>query len=151
MRAVIQRVSQASVSVEGREIASIGQGLLAFVSFAAEDQQADLDYMASKIVDLRIFGDAEGKMNLSIRDVGGAVLLVPNFTIHADCRRGRRPSFTEAAPPQIASELFSRFVGLASQLGVRVQSGEFGAHMHVSLTNDGPVTIILDSRLQRPG
>ncbi len=146
MRAVVQRVSQAAVVVEGQQVASIGTGLLALVGFAPDDTDADLDYMASKIVELRIFEDPDGKMNLSVRDVGGAVLLVPNFTLHADCRRGRRPSFSAAAPPDLASRLFDKFLQAVASRGVPVQSGIFGAHMHVSLTNDGPVTLLLDSK-----
>lgn len=147
MRAIVQRVSEARVEVEeGRVVGSIGRGLMALVGFAPGDEEADLDYITRKIVDLRIFEDAEEKMNLSVRDVGGALLLVPNFTIHADCRRGRRPSFTGAAPPEQAQVLFERFLALTRTLGVPVEAGEFGAHMHVSLINDGPVTVILDSK-----
>jgi len=134
------------VTVDGEEIAAIGPGLLALIGFAPADEQAELDFLANKILDLRIFEDAEGKMNLSVRDVGGAVLFVPNFTVHADCRKGRRPSFTGAAPPERAAELFARFLEIASSLGVPLQAGRFGAHMHVALVNDGPATIILDSR-----
>lgn len=146
MRAVIQRVSNASVEVEGKQVAAIGRGLLALVSFAPDDTEADLSYMASKISELRVFEDAEGKMNLSVRDVGGELLVVPNFTIHADCRRGRRPSFSAAAPPQLAANLFEEFVSALAGTGITVRRGVFGAHMHVTLTNDGPVTLLLDSR-----
>ncbi|MGD9519808.1 MAG: D-aminoacyl-tRNA deacylase, partial [Armatimonadota bacterium] len=123
MRAIVQRVSEARVEVEeGRVVGSIGRGLMALVGFAPGDEEADLDYITRKIVDLRIFEDAEEKMNLSVRDVGGALLLVPNFTIHADCRRGRRPSFTGAAPPEQARVLFERFLALTRTLGVPVEA-----------------------------
>lgn len=146
MRAVVQRVSRAEVAVEGQTIASIGRGLLALVSFGPDDTEKDLEYMAGKIIGLRIFEDEEGRMNLALADAGGELLVVPNFTIHGDCRKGRRPSFSGAAPPDLASSLFDRFAELAARGGVPVQTGRFGAHMHVSLVNDGPVTLLLDSR-----
>ncbi|MBC7288046.1 MAG: D-tyrosyl-tRNA(Tyr) deacylase, partial [Armatimonadetes bacterium] len=127
MRAVVQRVCSASVSVEEKTVSEIGRGLLVLVSFGPDDQRADLDYMASKVVDLRIFEDDEGKMNLSVRDVGGSILLVPNFTLHADCRRGRRPSFSDAAAPEQAAALFEVFTGLVAETGVPVATGVFGA------------------------
>ena len=146
MRAVVQRVSEASVTVEGEEVGRIGRGLMVLVGFGPDDEDGDLEYMASKVVELRVFEDEQGKMNLSVRDIGGGVLLVPNFTLHADCRRGRRPSFSGAAPPDMARALFERFVEMVRGMGVPVGAGVFGAHMHVALVNDGPVTLLLDSK-----
>lgn len=144
MRVVVQRVSSARVRVDGEVTGEIGQGLLVLAGFAPEDTGADVEWMAEKLQGLRVFGDAEGNMNLAVGDVGGAILLVPNFTLYADCRRGRRPGFSNAAPPEKAAELFQQF---CEQMGRRVpvQRGVFGAHMHVELTNDGPVTLLLDS------
>lgn len=144
MRAVVQRVSHALVRVDGEVTGEIHQGLLVLVGFAPGDTDADLEWMAEKLQGLRVFGDAEGNMNLAVGDVGGAVLLVPNFTLYADCRKGRRPGFSNAAPPERAAELFRQFCEKMSQR-VPVQRGVFGAHMHVELTNDGPVTLLLDS------
>jgi len=144
VRAVVQRVSHALVRVDGEVTGEIHQGLLVLVGFAPGDTDADLEWMAEKLQGLRVFGDAEGNMNLAVGDVGGAVLLVPNFTLYADCRKGRRPGFSNAAPPERAAELFRQFCEKMSQR-VPVQRGVFGAHMHVELTNDGPVTLLLDS------
>ena len=144
MRAVVQRVSHALVRVDGEVTGEIHQGLLVLVGFAPGDTDADLEWMAEKLQGLRVFGDAEGNMNLAVGDVGGAVLLVPNFTLYADCRKGRRPGFSNAAPPERAAELFQQFCEKMGQR-VPVQRGVFGAHMHVELTNDGPVTLLLDS------
>jgi D-tyrosyl-tRNA(Tyr) deacylase len=146
MRAVLQRVSEACVTVDGTAVANIGPGLLVLVGFAPDDTPADLDYLADKILGLRVFEDAGEKMNLSLSDVGGELLVVPNFTLHGDCRRGRRPSFTDAAPPDQAAALFADFLNLLAEKGGAPQSGVFGAHMSVSLVNDGPVTLIIDSR-----
>jgi D-tyrosyl-tRNA(Tyr) deacylase len=137
-------VSHALVRVDGEVTGEIHQGLLVLVGFAPGDTDADLEWMAEKLQGLRVFGDAEGNMNLAVGDVGGAVLLVPNFTLYADCRKGRRPGFSNAAPPERAAELFRQFCEKMSQR-VPVQRGIFGAHMHVELTNDGPVTLLLDS------
>jgi len=146
MRAVLQRVKEACVTVDGAVTAGIGPGLLALVSFAPDDTAADLDYLADKILGLRVFEDADEKMNLCLADVGGELLVVPNFTLHGDCRRGRRPSFSDAAPPAAAEALFTDFLRLLEEKGGAPRSGVFGAHMLVSLVNDGPVTLLIDSR-----
>ncbi|RYU79946.1 D-aminoacyl-tRNA deacylase [Hymenobacter persicinus] len=146
MRTVIQRVSRASVTVEGRVTGQIGPGLLVLAGFAPDDTPTSLDWMARKLVQLRIFGDEEGKMNRSVQDVGGQVLVVSQFTLLADARKGNRPSYIGAAPPPVAVPLYEQFVGLLEQLlGQPVPTGEFGADMKVELLNDGPVTIVLDS------
>jgi D-tyrosyl-tRNA(Tyr) deacylase len=145
MRAVVQRVNEASVSVEGREIAVIGPGLLILLGVAAGDDERDAAYLAAKIAHLRIFGDGERKMNRSLLEVGGEALVVSQFTLHGDCRKGRRPDFTRAASPAEAERLYEKFIDELSALGVRTRAGEFGAMMAVSLVNDGPVTLILAS------
>lgn len=144
MRIVLQRVSQASVTVDDRTIASIDHGLLLLVGVAAGDDRVDLGRWARKIVDLRIFEDAEGKMNRSIRDVDGAVLAVSQFTLCANLRKGRRPSFAGAAPPSEAEPIFDAFIAALRDEGVAVQTGMFGAKMAVRLENDGPVTLVLE-------
>jgi D-tyrosyl-tRNA(Tyr) deacylase len=146
MRAVVQRVERASVAVAGNEIARIGKGILALVAISGEDSQRDLEWMAKKIVELRIFDDQEGRLNLSLLDVGGQLLLVSQFTLFGDCRKGRRPSYSEAAPPAKAQALYDAFVGIARQWVPDVQSGQFQAAMEVELVNSGPVTLIIDSR-----
>jgi D-tyrosyl-tRNA(Tyr) deacylase len=146
MRAVLQRVTSAQVSVDGRTISRIGPGLLVFLGVEQGDGQLDLEYVAGKVRDLRIFADEHGKMNRSIAESGGAVLVVSQFTLSADCRRGRRPSFDAAAPPEIARALYEAFVSNLRSKDLSVQTGEFQAMMQVELTNDGPVTILLDSR-----
>ncbi len=144
MRAVIQRVSHASVSVDGKRISSIEQGLLILLGVGPEDTEEKAKAMTKKIAAMRIFRDAEDKMNLSVRDVGGEAIVVSQFTLYADCSRGNRPSFVNAAPPAIAAPLVDRFVELLREQGVPTQTGVFGAYMQVELLNDGPVTIILD-------
>ena len=146
MRAVVQRVERASITVAGNEIARIGKGILALVAIAGEDSQRDLEWMAKKIVELRIFDDVEGRLNLSLLDVGGQLLLVSQFTLFGDCRKGRRPSFSDAAPPTKAQALYDTFVGIVRQWVPNVQSGQFQAAMEVELVNSGPVTLIIDSR-----
>jgi D-tyrosyl-tRNA(Tyr) deacylase len=149
MRLLVQRVREAQVTVEGRLVGRIGPGFLLLVGMGGEDDAdggAALAPMADKVLNLRIFRDEEDRMNRSLLDTGGELLAVSQFTLHADCRRGRRPGFTRAAPPDKARELFDRFVGLLRGRGVRVETGEFGAMMQVSLVNDGPVTIWLDSQ-----
>jgi D-tyrosyl-tRNA(Tyr) deacylase len=146
VKALLQRVSKASVSVGSELVGSIGQGLVVFVGVADGDSREDIEYLVSKTVALRIFDDESGKFNLSIEDVKGELLLVSQFTLLAGTRKGRRPSFTDAAPPDIAEELFQRFVERAGTTGLRVATGRFQQYMQVNLHNDGPVTIMLDSR-----
>ena len=145
MRAVVQRVSAASVRVNDELIGSISRGILVLLGVAVGDTEADADYLSDKIVKLRIFEDAEGKMNLSLQDVGGEMLVVSQFTLYGDTRRGRRPSFIKAAPPEDADRLYRYFVSAARRDIARVETGKFQAMMDVELINDGPVTIILDS------
>jgi D-tyrosyl-tRNA(Tyr) deacylase len=146
MRTVLQRVSRASVSVEGRTVGTIASGLLVLVAVADGDTTADLEYTASKIRDVRIFPDAEGRMNRSVVDSGGAVLVVSQFTLMGDVRNGRRPGFTGAAAPDIARRAYEDLVARLRSDGLQVETGVFQAHMHVELVNDGPVTILIDSR-----
>lgn len=146
MRAVVQRVASASVTVDGRTVGSIGPGLLALVGVEHDDGPADVEYIASKIHDLRVFEDEAHHMNRSVSDVSGAVLVVSQFTLAADCRRGRRPSFDGAARPEIAKPLYEDVVRALRARGLPVETGEFQALMQVSLVNDGPVTLLLDSR-----
>lgn len=145
MRVLLQRVSRAAVSIDGVEIAAISRGLLALVGITHEDDEPIIDRMAEKIVGLRLFSDSAGKTNLSVTDVTGSILIVSQFTLYADTRRGRRPGFTGAAEPGRAATLIDRFVDAVVQHGVPAASGRFGADMQVSLINDGPVTIWLDS------
>ncbi|RZK62853.1 MAG: D-tyrosyl-tRNA(Tyr) deacylase [Hymenobacter sp.] len=146
MRLVIQRVREASVTVEGIITGQIGPGLLVLVGCAPADEEAALTWLVRKLINLRIFNDENGQMNRSVRDVGGEVLVVSQFTLLADARKGSRPSYTGAAPPAVAEPLYQRFVALVAQeLGRPVPTGIFGADMQVRLLNDGPVTIVLDS------
>jgi D-tyrosyl-tRNA(Tyr) deacylase len=144
MRAVIQRVSEASVTVDGKVTGAIGKGLLVLLGVGHADTEATAQALAAKIVKLRIFSDAEGKMNLSVQDVGGGVLVVSQFTLLADTRKGNRPSFTDAAPPEAGNRLYEEFCRAVAALGLPVAQGIFGAHMDVRLTNDGPVTIVME-------
>jgi len=144
MRAVVQRVRRGKVKVEGRLAAEIAQGVVILLGIGHSDGESQVDYLAEKIATLRIFEDEQGKMNQSLLDVKGAALVVSQFTLYADTRKGRRPSFTDAALPDIASPLVDRFARQLSALGVPSQQGEFGAHMLVEIENDGPVTIILE-------
>lgn len=144
MKAVIQRVSRAGVSVEGEIRASIGPGYLVLLGVAAGDTRQTVERVVKKLLALRIFADENGKTNLSIRDVGGSLLIVSQFTLCADTRHGNRPSFTTAAPPALAEELYEYFIGLCQREIPRVEHGVFGAHMEVSLVNDGPFTILLE-------
>jgi D-tyrosyl-tRNA(Tyr) deacylase len=146
MRAVVQRVREARVTVQRETAGEIGAGLLVFVGVHQEDTLQDAEYLADKIVNLRIFEDEAGKMNRSLLEIGGAALLVSQFTLYGDARKGRRPSFSESAPPQTAQPLFETVCQKVEGRGVFVQRGVFGAEMQVSLVNDGPVTILLDSR-----
>jgi D-tyrosyl-tRNA(Tyr) deacylase len=145
VRAVIQRVTRASVTVEGRVAGEIGAGLLVLLGVSRTDNPESAAYLAEKIANLRIFSDEAGKMNLSLLDVGGSALLVSQFTLYGDTRGGRRPSYVQAAPPEQASRLYEEFVRTIRALGVPVQTGVFQAHMQIELVNDGPVTILLDS------
>ncbi|MBI3944845.1 MAG: D-tyrosyl-tRNA(Tyr) deacylase [Armatimonadetes bacterium] len=146
MRAVIQRVRRARVTVEEETVGEIGQGFVALVGVAGDDGPEDARYVADKIAGLRVFPDGEDKMNCAVGEVGGAVLAVSQFTLLGDARRGRRPSFTAAAPPERAEALYQRVVDLLKGRGIAVASGRFGARMVVEIVNDGPVTILLDSR-----
>ena len=146
MKTLLQRVTEASVSIAGELVGLIGQGLVVFVGVADGDTEKDAQYLAQKTVNLRIFADEEGKFNLSILDIKGELLLVSQFTLLADARKGRRPSFVEAAPPERAEELFNYFVEQASATGLKVETGRFQQYMQVEIHNDGPVTILLDSR-----
>ena len=150
MKALLQRVTEASVRVAGEVVGRIGSGLVVFVGVANEDTEKDAQYLAQKIVNLRIFADEEGKFNLSALDIKGELLLVSQFTLMADTRKGRRPSFVEAAPPARAEELFNYFVEQASAAGLKVATGRFQQYMQVEIHNDGPVTILLDSREKYP-
>ncbi len=146
MRAVIQRVKSAEVFVEGRSTGKIGRGLLVFVGVAKGDGEEDLSFFASKLPELRIFEDDAGKFNLSLREVKGELLVVSQFTLYGDCRKGRRPSFTEAEEPTLAKSLYERLILKLKDQEIPVQTGEFQAKMEVHLINDGPVTLFLDSR-----
>jgi D-tyrosyl-tRNA(Tyr) deacylase len=145
MRVVIQRVLRACVTVDGQVVGSIDQGLLVFVGIQPSDGEADLDFLVDKTINLRIFADAEGKMNLSVQDVKGGILLVSQFTLYGDCRKGRRPSFIAAAGPELAQPLYNQFAQRLKESGLRVETGIFAADMKVELINDGPVTMIIDS------
>ena len=145
MRAVIQRVLQAEVHVKNESVGKIDKGLLVYLSVGRGDTIKDTEFMAEKLANLRIFADEAGKMNRSILDVGGAILLVSNFTLHGDCRKGRRPGFDAAAEPESAQQLYEKVAELIAGQGVAVEKGVFGAYMQVSSVNDGPVTFLLDS------
>ena len=145
MRAVVQRVSEASVTVDGQLVSAIGGGLLVLLGVGTEDADADADYLADKVVNLRIFEDDAGQMNLSVLDTKGAVLVVSQFTLYGDARRGRRPGFSAAAPPEEANRLYRYFVTRVAAAGLEVKEGIFRAMMDVRLVNQGPVTILLDS------
>ena len=146
MRAVVQRVSEACVRVDSEAVGEIRGGLLVFLGVGREDGEKDVDFLAWKTAGLRIFPDEAQKMNLSLLDSGGAMLVVSQFTLHGDCRKGRRPAFIAAAPPEQAEPLYERFIAQVEKLGVRVAAGRFGAMMEVALVNDGPVTLLLDTR-----
>ncbi len=145
MRAVVQRVRRASVTVAGQVTGGIGPGLLVLLGVAGRDSENDADYLAAKVFNLRIFADETDKMNLSVGETGGAILVVSQFTLHGDCRKGRRPSYNEAASPVMAEKLYEYFISALRTLGAPVSTGRFQAMMEVSLLNDGPVTILLDS------
>jgi len=146
VRAVVQRVARASVRVDGRRVGEIGRGLLVLVGVGRDDGPSDADYVAGKVAALRIFDDGQGKLNRAVGEAGGAVLLVSQFTLYGDCRKGRRPSFDAAAPPEAARGLYEDVARRLRAHGLRVETGEFQALMQVELVNDGPVTVLLDSR-----
>jgi D-tyrosyl-tRNA(Tyr) deacylase len=146
MRAVVQRVRRASVTIDGAVAGEVGVGLLVLLGVTHADTEEQGRWLAEKVVGLRIFGDAEGKMNRDVTEAGGAVLVVSQFTLYGDCRKGRRPSFIDAAPPPIAIPLYESFVNAIRALGVPVATGRFGADMQVELVNDGPVTLVIDSK-----
>lgn len=146
MRVVLQRVSHASVTVEEKVIGQIQRGFLLLVGVTHDDAMEDMEYLVRKIIQMRIFEDEEGKLNRSIQDVGGEILSVSQFTLYADTKRGNRPSFSKAAPGDVALEMFEQFNGLLRDTGIPVETGQFGADMKVELLNDGPVTILLDSK-----
>jgi len=143
---VMQRVAEAKVEVAGQVIGAVGRGLLVYLGVGKEDTEADAQFMADKLVNLRIFADEAGKMNRSVMEIGGGVLLVSNFTLQGDCRKGRRPGFDAAADPQLAEPLYEKVAELIAQADIVVGKGSFGAHMHVTSINDGPVTFLLDSK-----
>ena len=144
MRAVIQRVLQAEVEVDGRTVGKIDKGLLVYISIGKGDTPREAEFIAEKLVGLRIFSDEAGRMNRSLLDVGGAILLVSNFTLHGNCRKGRRPGFDAAAEPALAQQLYEKTIEFIAQKKITVEKGTFGEHMHVSSINDGPVTFIID-------
>ena len=145
MRAVVQRVSHALVTVDNKTIGEIQKGLLVLIGIKANDTEKDMDYIINKIQNLRIFEDAEGKMNISVKDIGGSMLIVPNFTLYGDARKGARPSFMASGSIQEAEEKYDLFIKKLKAVEIQVETGEFQADMQVTLTNDGPVTILLDS------
>lgn len=147
MKVVIQRVSEASVTIDSQIVAQINKGLLILVGIESEDNLEDINWLVSKIVYLRIFGDANNVMNLSVKDIGGEIIVVSQFTLHALTKKGNRPSYIKAAKPEIAIPMYEKFVQLLElELGKKIQTGQFGADMKVALVNDGPVTIIMDSK-----
>ncbi len=146
MRAIIQRVKEAKVDVDGQTVGQIGEGVLVLLGAGKQDTSADADYLVDKILALRIFEDGDGKMNLSVTDTGGSLLVVSQFTLYGDCRKGRRPSFDKAAPPEVAEALYEEFVSKLRARGANVETGRFRAMMDVHLVNWGPVTLMLDSK-----
>lgn len=146
MRAVVQRVTEASVGVEGKVVGQIGKGLLIFLGIGKDDGKKDIDYLVDKTTGLRIFQDKDDKMNLSVKDIGGELLIVSQFTLYGDVRKGKRPSFTNSAHPELGEKYYQEFIEKVRNLGINVESGVFGADMKISLINDGPVTIMIDSK-----
>ena len=146
MRSVVQRVEHASVTVDGECVGKIGKGFLVLLGVSDEDTQKDVEYMADKITGLRVFEDEDEKMNLSLTDIGGEILAVSQFTLYGDCRKGKRPSFCAAGAPEYANKLYEEFVGKVREKGIKTETGRFGADMKVELLNDGPVTLMLDSK-----
>ncbi|MDD2235012.1 MAG: D-aminoacyl-tRNA deacylase [Desulfitobacteriaceae bacterium] len=146
MRSLVQRVKKANVKVQGNIVGSISSGILVFLGVGKDDTQADLNWMVKKLVDLRIFEDKDRKMNYSIKDISGEILLVSQFTLYGDCRKGNRPSFSEAALPDTAKGMYKQVIEAIIQRGIKLETGTFGAEMEVELVNDGPVTFLLDSK-----
>ncbi|MBC8590420.1 D-aminoacyl-tRNA deacylase [Wansuia hejianensis] len=146
MRAVVQRVKESSVSIDGKIVGKINKGLLVLLGIGKNDDIRDLEYLFEKIVGLRIFQDEDQKMNLSLMDIGGELLIVSQFTLYGDVRKGKRPSFTDSASPELGNDLYEKFIEKALERGIKTETGVFGADMDVSLINDGPVTILLDSK-----
>lgn len=146
MRAVVQRVRRGTVEVDGVQIGSIDIGFVVLLGVTHDDTIRDARYLAEKVVGLRVFDDENGKMNLSLTDIGGSILAVSQFTLYGDCRKGRRPGFSEAAPPDVAEKLYDSFCAFCASFGIPVACGRFGAHMKVAIINDGPVTLLLESR-----
>ena len=146
MRVVVQRVSQAEVVIGGVPVARIGKGILALAAISRQDTEKDLSWMAKKIVELRIFNDSQGKLNLSLQDIGGQLLVVSQFTLYGECKKGRRPSYSDAAPPAEAERLYERFLEIVRQYVPDVKTGQFQSMMEVNLSNSGPVTLIIDSQ-----
>jgi D-tyrosyl-tRNA(Tyr) deacylase len=146
MRAVLQRVTSACVLVDQKTIGEIQQGLVVLIGVGKDDDTNDVKYLAEKILNLRIFNDSQHKMNYSLFDINGELLIISQFTLYGDCRKGRRPSYDTSAPPEIAYGLYEEFVATVKSYGLKVETGKFQAHMDVSLTNDGPVTLLLDSK-----
>lgn len=148
MRAVVQRVSRAEVRVDDKIVGRVDKGLLIYLGVGKEDSVVDIEYMAEKVTGLRIFEDENGKMNLSVKDIGGEILAISQFTLYGDVRKGKRPSFTDSAAPDKGEELYNQFINNIQNMGVGVDKGIFGAHMMIDYVNDGPVTILLDSKKQ---
>lgn len=146
MRAIVQRVNNANVEVGKEVVGSIGKGLLVFLGVGKEDDETDLDYMVNKVLGLRIFEDKDGKLNLSVEDIEGDLLVISQFTLYGDARKGRRPSFTSSAAPDVGEEYYEKFARKCKESGLKVETGVFGADMDVNLSNDGPVTIMIDSK-----
>lgn len=146
MRVVVQRVTSSKVEVEGKIVGAIGRGLNILIGISKDDTEEDLIYMKDKVVNLRIFEDDNSKMNLSLLDIKGEILAISQFTLYGDCRKGRRPNFMEAQGGELAVDLYNKFVNLLKETGLKVETGEFGAHMNVDIQNDGPVTLLLDSK-----
>lgn len=145
MRMLIQRVAKASVTVEGKVLGKIGQGLLVFFGVAKDDREESIRWLANKLVGLRVFSDEEGKMNKSVSDIGGGILIISQFTLYANCLKGKRPGFFDSAPPEIAEKIYQKFIREVRGLHPIVEEGEFGGDMKVELLNDGPVTLIIDA------
>jgi len=146
MRAILQRVTQAKIEIDSKVVGEIGPGFLVLLGVGQKDSETDIDYLVNKIINLRVFSDQNGKFNLSVKDIKGSLLIVSQFTLFADTKKGNRPSFTNAAPPALAEDLYNKFVEKCKQTGLNIQTGQFAAHMQITLTNDGPVTISLDSK-----